>query len=80
MTWALLRSLSVNDAEIVAQTVLGGAGEPLPHFLDLMKEARDWAFYANKREIEAYAVACFEAMPERRQRAFSGYIQRRVQQ
>jgi hypothetical protein len=44
-----------------------GAGWPPPMFTTYSAEAADWVTFAAEAEIEAYAVATFEAMrPERR--------------
>jgi len=71
---AVLNSLEVDLAQDVAAASIGSAGTPLPPFLGFMDEARFWATYANRSEIKAYALACFEAMGAKDQAAFTRHI------
>jgi hypothetical protein len=54
------------------------AGEPLPVFISSMSDARDWAAWAMPMELDAYALASFEAMTPSRQAAFLAHVQRRA--
>ncbi|WP_414898813.1 hypothetical protein [Rhodovulum sp. YEN HP10] len=77
LAWAALRSLDEDQAEDVAETVIGGAGAPLPPFLSVMDDAAFWAAMASGRELEAYCLASFMAMPRHRQAAFLAHVQGR---
>ncbi len=53
-------------------------GDPLPPFIGIMASARDWAAWACRTELKAYALACYEAMSGHDQAAFLGHIDRRA--
>ncbi|MTD99257.1 hypothetical protein GIY56_03030 [Paracoccus sp. YIM 132242] len=53
-------------------------GDPLSPFMGIMASARDWASWASRAELKAYALACYEAMSGRDQAAFLGHIDRRT--
>lgn len=72
--WAALRALDVDDALLVAETALAGAGAPLPPFFSPMDEATWWAGIASPAEIDAYALACTRAMRPERRAAFLAYL------
>lgn len=74
LAWAALLSCDGHDAEAVAESVFAGAGQPCPPLFGLMDEASWWADWADPREIEAYALACFNRMDHRRQAAFLTYV------
>ncbi|WP_146193145.1 hypothetical protein [Maritimibacter sp. 55A14] len=57
LSWAALRSLDPDQATMVAETVLGGAGAPLPPLMDPMTDARWWVEHASSAEIESYLLA-----------------------
>ncbi len=46
----------------------------VPFLGGLMEEARFWADMASRAELKAYALACWEAMPEADRKAFIVYI------
>lgn len=75
LSWAALRSLSPDDAVVVAETVLGGAGAPLPPFLDPMDDALWWAACAGPSELEAYALSTFRALSPSKRRDFVEFAQ-----
>lgn len=70
LAYAALNTLSSEEAAMVASAVLRPAGYPLPPFLGGMSDARDWASFASRRELIAYATAAFEAMTLPDQAAF----------
>jgi hypothetical protein len=75
LAWAALRSLdTLEQAELVAKTVLTFADYPLPSFLNPMYDARWWASFASLNERKAYALAAYEALPVRKQMAFRNHI------
>ena len=78
LAYSALRSLDTDQAARVAATVLSRPGMPLPPFLDVVGEAADWAAWADPEQINATAVACFNAMPPAEQSAFAGHIGRRA--
>lgn len=76
LAWAALRALDDDQAETVAETVLGGAGAPLPPFLDALPDARLWASMATRNELKAHALAAFEAMGAHDRRDFAAFVAR----
>ena len=78
LAYAALRALDQEQAELVAATVLGAAGDPLPAFLGGMSDARHWASWTSPRELDAYALAALEAMKPPRRRAFLRHAQGRM--
>lgn len=75
LAWAALRSLDAPDqAEAVSEAVLKFSGYPLPTFLNPMSDARHWASLASLRERKAYALAAYEALPQRDRLAFRKHI------
>jgi hypothetical protein len=78
LSWAALRSLDHDDAMKVAETVLGGAGAPLPPFLNPVDEAAFWASCASPQELDSYALACTRAMAPGRRTAFLDYMNERA--
>ncbi len=67
---AALTTLPFEDAEQVLAEVMGGAGMPLPPFLDPLSDAQWWADLANPAERRAYCLAAFMSMTKREQRDF----------
>lgn len=53
-------------------------GDPLPPFMGIMASARDWAAWACRAELKAYALAAYEAMNPRDQAAFLGHLDQRA--
>lgn len=53
-------------------------GHPIPNPYGLMAEAREWARIASTSEAKAYALACFEALPEADQTAFLSHVSMRA--
>lgn len=78
LAWAAMKSLDHADAMKVAETVLGGAGAPLPPFLAPVDEAQFWASIASRQELDAYALACTRAMAPGRRAAFLEYMSERA--
>lgn len=74
MAVAALRSLPDDYALDTAAAAFGSMGSPLPPFLGGMDDARWWASYANRQELKAYALACFEALDPQDQAAFFRHI------
>ena len=75
LAYAALRSLDTPEqAEMVAESVLTFADYPLPTFLNPMEDAQHWASHASLKERKAYALAAYEALPEREQMAFRRHI------
>ncbi len=77
LAWAALRSLDEDNAREVAYAVIQGAGAPLPPFISPMDEAAYWADIASPAELDAYALACAQAMAPGRRAAFLEYMQGR---
>lgn len=77
LAWAALRSLDRDHALDVIETVLGGAGAPLPPLFNTIDAAAWWADIASPEELEAYCLATFRAMPRGRRAAFLDHVQRR---
>jgi hypothetical protein len=77
LAWAALRALDREHVIYVAETVLSGAGAPMPPLVSSLDEAVWWASLANCEELEAYCLASFKAMPRDRQAAFLNYLQGR---
>ena len=75
LAWAALRALHEDHAREVANTVLGGAGSPLPPYRSPLDEAEDWTRIASDRELDAYALACCRAMQPDRRAAFLEFMQ-----
>lgn len=71
---AALQSLSPELMEAVIEACAGGAGYPLPAMLGQMDDARFWASHANRRELKAYALAAYDALPVHEQNAFYQHI------
>lgn len=46
------------------------AGQPIPPLFAVMAEARDWASWASRAELKAYALACFERLNDADRAAF----------
>lgn len=55
------------------------AGEPVPAFAGLREEARDWAAWASLQELQAYAVAIVQALPQPEVRGLREALQRHEQ-
>ncbi|MFD1341469.1 hypothetical protein [Litorisediminicola beolgyonensis] len=78
LAWAALKALEPEQAEIVANTVLGGAGMPIAPLFDELGEAATWVTFASETELDAYCTAAFEAMTEERRKAFLAYANGRA--
>ncbi len=74
LAYAALGALPPETAVEAAATALGARGEPLPPFLGGMTDARGWAARATKAELQAYALAAFDAMEPKDQAAFYHHI------
>ena len=61
-----IASLPPDDAEELAEAVLHDlrAGPPVPPFLDVREDARDWATFASPGERKAYLGAIWGRLPE----------------
>ena len=55
-----------------------GAGQPRVPLFSIMEEATDWADFANKAEVKAYALACYNRMSPAERTAFLAYVGRVV--
>ncbi len=60
--------LLVRAVELIAP------GHPIPNPYALMAEARDWASWADRDELKAYALACFDALSADDQSAFLAHV------
>lgn len=76
LAWAALRSLDRDNAMLVAETVLGGAGAPDAPLFSEMDQAAFWADMASENELKAYALACFNRMSPGDQCAFLEHVRR----
>ena len=74
LAFAALCSLDPDTRETVAGASLGASGDPMPAFLGGMNDARDWARFASRNELKAYALAAFDAMSAQDQGAFFQHI------
>ena len=70
MARSLMLAMNPEDSEALFADVLGGAGYPIPPFLDPLDDAQWWADLANPAERRAYCLASFMAMSKREQRDF----------
>lgn len=52
-------------------------GMPVAPLFGVMDEATSWASFSTIRELKAYCLACFNALPRNDQLAFLDYVQRR---
>lgn len=68
-----LMALTVDLSEWLIRT-----GAISPPFLDLRKEASDWARFATLSELRAYCGACLRALPEADVATLSAALARRV--
>ena len=59
-------SLDRGDAEELAEATLHDlrAGPPVPPFVEVREEARDWAAFASPGELRAYLSASWNRLPE----------------
>lgn len=71
-----LMALPPEDREAVAATVLADlrAGQPIPPFMDLRDDARDWAGWASTAERRAYLAATWNALADHDRRAFMARV------
>lgn len=74
LSCASLRSLPEDQALEAVAVIFGAAGAPLPPFLGGMDDARFWASLASVKELKAYALAAFEALPPKERAAFFRFI------
>lgn len=78
LAFAALRALEPEPRQAVFDLAhwgeTEGAGPPLPPWLHVMETARDWASWASRRELKAYALASFEAMTARDRAAFLEHV------
>ena len=77
LAFAALKALDPETAQMTAEAALDkGAGSPLPPLIDPVDEAAFWADVADTEELDAYAVAIFNAMSGPKQRAFLNFAGR----
>lgn len=73
---------AADDEEVFAvfETVMSKrlASAPLPPWLDIEGEAREWAGFASLPELRAYLAACFQRLPQRERAAFLSEANRRA--
>ncbi|MDK3019633.1 hypothetical protein [Pseudodonghicola flavimaris] len=74
LAYAVLNSLSPEQAALVAAASMRRASVPLPAFLGGMEDARYWAALASRCELKAYALAAYDAMSAKDQAAFFRHI------
>lgn len=76
LAFVALKTLPRDTAEETAEAVLfDGAGQPHAPLFGFMNQAAFWADFAEPKELEAYCLASFNAMPRGRQKAFLEYAQ-----
>lgn len=63
LLWATWCALGDEDAEEIAEAILGGAGAPIPPFQEIQVLAGIWAECASRKELEAYGRAALAALP-----------------
>jgi len=65
-------ALPPDAAEQLAGAVLHDlrAGPPVPPFLSVRDEARDWAMFASPAELRAYLAASWSRLPDSDRRGF----------
>lgn len=73
-----LAALPVDEAERIADLVLGGSGYPFvavapAQWDDAIGDASYWAHDASRIERQAYTVACFNAMDAKDRAAFLAF-------
>ncbi|PRX37916.1 hypothetical protein SAMN05216257_105115 [Meinhardsimonia xiamenensis] len=79
LAFAALAALDREDAIFTAEAALcTGAGQPIPPLLGFMDEAAFWADMAEPDELDAYALACVQAMAPSRRAAFLEYMKGRA--
>lgn len=78
LAWAVLRALDPDQAELVAQSIIGPAGMPLYCETDPMGMASMWSDWASPAERRAYALACYRRMTPQEQAAFLDFISERA--
>lgn len=76
LAFSTLRSLPEDERRAVAAHAIGGAGRPLPPFLDVEADAAWWADLADRAERLAYVGAAFERLSPYDQRAFLDHARR----
>lgn len=76
LAYAGLRSLN-EDTRAVVVEAFRGIGAPIAPLFSPMDDAAHWADLASAEELEAYCLASFTAMPQRRQAAFLEFVQGR---
>lgn len=73
----LISTFPADVAENVVQTWFEGAGYPMAALMeDPIADARLWADGANRKELDAYAVASFDKMSPSRRQQFLKWAQR----
>ncbi|WP_436398613.1 hypothetical protein [Roseobacter sp. S98] len=78
MAWAVLRALPPEMVVDVANSVLPERTcPPIPPLFSYMDEAAFWADMAEPAALDAYSLACFNAMSRPRKEAFFEFIQGR---
>ena len=66
-----VRALPPDVCERMLQDIFEGAGWPMPSISeDPLEDARYWAKGATEKELNRYAVACFERMTPSRRNTF----------
>lgn len=72
-------SLDREDAEQLAEATLVDLrrGAPVPPFGAVEEEARCWASFASRAELESYAAAALYRLPPARRRAILAAVERR---
>ena len=79
LAWAALRSLDAETAALTVEAAFepeAGAGMPDTTFGDPIDQAMHWVSWVNSEELDAYAVAIFNALPDAKKRDFLEYAER----
>ena len=75
-----LRSLPPGVAEELAEATLADlrTGVPVPPFISLRDEARNWASLASPGELKAYLAAIWGRLPEAERQSFMSAIRSKL--
>lgn len=78
VTMMMCLTLPDEDLSAIVERVGRGAGMPSAPFSDIMGEAALWASSATTRELRAYLVTAFKALPKAERREFLDFAGRKV--
>jgi hypothetical protein len=78
LAFMALKALDYDQAVMAAEAALSeGAGQPIAPLFNHMDESAFWTDMATPDELDAYALASFNAMPAPRKAAFLEFVQGR---